>query len=308
MFKRTLVVLEPRLQPGALMQVGVALARACMAEVIFYTPLPREGRAAASLPALELAAQWEARREAQDEAHAQAELLHQRARQLALELRVPSKSVIESPPHPVRGVLDAAAASHCDLVLVASDGSNALIRLLGGSLVPGLITASPIPVIVCPPARPAALAQGSTPKRVLVILEDGSGAGVALKQGLELARELAAELLFVHIAASDLLPVVDVAGFVDTLHDRLADEIQRHAQRVLDAAVHAAEAAGLKARGTCLPAGTTAREVAELAAREACEPIVVAHGGSNAVVRLLSGSLIPGLITSATGSVLIAVL
>ncbi|MBK6471149.1 MAG: universal stress protein [Betaproteobacteria bacterium] len=54
-----------------------------------------------------------------------------------------------------------------------------------------------------------------------------------------------------------------------------------------------------------LPAGTSAKDIARIAVDQACELIVVAHRGSNAVMRLLTGSLIPGLITAAATPVLI---
>lgn len=48
----------------------------------------------------------------------------------------------------------------CDLIVLGHRGSNAVMRLLTGSLVPGLITAATIPVLICrepehPPKRRA---------------------------------------------------------------------------------------------------------------------------------------------------------
>jgi len=37
--------------------------------------------------------------------------------------------------------------------VAASDGRNALLRLLTGNIIPGLITASPVPVLVVKEAR-----------------------------------------------------------------------------------------------------------------------------------------------------------
>ena len=42
-----------------------------------------------------------------------------------------------------------AADLQCDLIVVASTGSNAVMRLLTGSVIPGLITHSRVPVLVC---------------------------------------------------------------------------------------------------------------------------------------------------------------
>ena len=53
-------------------------------------------------------------------------------------------------------VADAAVLHHCDLIVVGAEGRNALIRLLTGSIVPGLITAASVPVLVCKDSVPHA--------------------------------------------------------------------------------------------------------------------------------------------------------
>jgi nucleotide-binding universal stress UspA family protein len=51
-------------------------------------------------------------------------------------------------------VADAAVLHHCDLIVVGTEGRNALVRLLTGSIVPGLITAASVPVMVCKDSVP----------------------------------------------------------------------------------------------------------------------------------------------------------
>jgi nucleotide-binding universal stress UspA family protein len=46
-------------------------------------------------------------------------------------------------------VADAAALHHCDLIVVGTEGRNALVRLLMGNIVQGLITAASVPLLVC---------------------------------------------------------------------------------------------------------------------------------------------------------------
>ena len=53
-------------------------------------------------------------------------------------------------------VADAAVLHHCDLIVVGTEGRNALVRLLTGSIVPGLITAASVPVMVCKDSVPVA--------------------------------------------------------------------------------------------------------------------------------------------------------
>lgn len=301
MFKRILIVLEPGLQPEAVIQRGVAMARTRLAEVVFYTGLTRVRQPTADLPNGELAAQWDSLADRRE----RTERLHRQAQQVAEDLGVLSRSVITTADDPARGILEAAHKSHCDVIVVACDGSNAVVRLLNGSFIPGLFTASPLPVMVCAPLPSAGVAEGAAMRRLLVILEDGDLTGVAQTQGLDLARELAADLLFVHIMAPDVLPVMDAAGFVGGFNDPLAAEIQMQSQRLLASARAHATRAGLTARGMSLPAGTSAKDIARMAVDQACDLIVVAHRGSNAVMRLLTGSLIPGLITAAATPVLI---
>ena len=52
---------------------------------------------------------------------------------------------------------------HCDLIVVATEGRNAVMRILLGSVLPGLITAATVPVLVGRPqgaARPPGLRSG----------------------------------------------------------------------------------------------------------------------------------------------------
>lgn len=301
MFKRTLLVLEPGSHPDAVIQTGLAMARSCLAEVVFYTGLSRTRLPVADLPDPVMAAQWNSL----DDERLLTDRLHARARQIADGLGVLCRSVIAARSEPVRSIVDAAQASHCDVIVAASERNNAVVRLLNGSFIPGLVTASPVPVMVCSPLPSQGLARGTDIGRVLVILEDSDTMSAARTQGLDLARELGADLLFAHVTPPCMGPVVDVAGLVSNIDDRLTAEIQSQSQRLLASACRLAARMGLTARGTSLPAGMTAKDIASMAVDEACDLIVLGHSGSNAVMRLLTGSLIPGLITAAAIPVLI---
>lgn len=301
MFKRTLIVLEPHLHPDALIRHGLALARAGPADIVFYTGLTRTRQPVSGPADRETAAHWDSL----DDTRVRAERLHRHAQQVVEDLGVLSRSVIATADSAERGILDAAKSSRCDVIVVACDGSNAVVRLLNGSFIPGLITASPIPVLVCAPRPTTEAAHGAGTDRILVVLEDGKLIQAALQQGLDLARDKAAELLLVHLEPCDFTPVVDATGIAAGSDDRMALEIQKHSQRLLASACAAAARVGLTARGMSLPAGTTAKDIARMAVDHACQLIVVEHRGSNAVMRLLTGSLIPGLITSARTPVLI---
>ncbi len=84
-----------------------------------------------------------------------------------------------NPPRSARMVVAVAEEERCDTIIIASDGRSALRRLIAGSLIPGLITHAPMPVIVCkahrdvvpalvtrkPPTRDPAPARPVVPRR-----------------------------------------------------------------------------------------------------------------------------------------------
>ncbi len=51
--------------------------------------------------------------------------------------------------HPAEGILEAAAAEGCDLIVMASHGRRGLSKLLLGSQAMKVATLSPVPVLVC---------------------------------------------------------------------------------------------------------------------------------------------------------------
>lgn len=301
MIKRTLLVLEPGGHPEALIHSGLAVARSCLAEAVFYTVLDGARPPQADLAGAVMVAHWASL----DDGRLLTERLHAQARQLALDLDLRSRSVIETGNDPVRRIIDTAQATCCDMIVANSEPSNAVMRLLNGSLIPGLVTASPIPVLVYPSHAAQASARRTDIRRILVLLGDSDTQVAARTQGLDLARATGADLLFAHVTPSGLGPVVDAAGIVSTMDDWLGTEIQRQSQRLVASACRRATRMGLTARGRRLAVGTTGKDIAGLAVDEDCDLIVLGHHGRNAVMRLLSGSLIPGLITSAPVPVLI---
>ncbi len=301
MFKRTLLVLEHGSHPDAVIQTGLAMARSCLAEVVFYTGLGRTRVPLTDLPDPVMAAQWDSL----DDERLLTGQLHAKALQMADGLGVRARSVMAAASDPIRSIVDAAQSSYCDVIMTASERNNAVVRLLNGSIIPGLVTASPVPVMVCLPRPWHEVSRGTDLCRIMIVLEDDGSIEVARIQGLDMARELAADLLFVHIRPSGLAPVIDVSGLVADMEDQLTAEIQLQSQRLLASACRHAARTGLTARGTSLPAGTTAKDIARLAADRACGLIVIGHRGGNALTRLLSGSLIPGLISAAAIPLLI---
>jgi nucleotide-binding universal stress UspA family protein len=51
--------------------------------------------------------------------------------------------------HPAEGIIEAAQAQACDLIVMASHGRSGLARLLLGSQANKVVTLSPVPVLIC---------------------------------------------------------------------------------------------------------------------------------------------------------------
>lgn len=301
MFKRILFVVEPHPHAAAMIRTGASLAMSWNAEIVFYGGQPRR------LPAVGGAeGEMAARRDTLEVGPEQVEQLVLQAVALAEGMGVMSRSMVSSGAESAPGIVSAAQTGRCDLIMVASEGHNAVTRLLTGNVIPGLVTSSPFPVLVCaPPPSPNDDAAGAGRHRILVVLDDCGQTQAVQTLSLGLAQGHAAGLLFVHILPSVLMPVVDGFGIAGAPSLELEAEFGLRSQRLLDRACTAARKAGLVARGVSMPAGTSAKDVAGLAIDEACDLIAVSHAGGNAVMRLLTGSLIPGLITAASVPLLI---
>jgi nucleotide-binding universal stress UspA family protein len=312
MFKRILIVVDRQAVAGAAISEGLSMARSHGAEVVFLCVLPRYAVPVADMPPPPTISPQEFMKEAKSTA----DVLLADAAESAEKAGVTSRSAVGSGEDEARCIAQEAQASRCELIVVASEGRNALLRLLTGSVVPGLVTSSPMPVLVRNGASARLLASGDDPprgprrptdaiRRILILLEDRGPAQSAVVEGLALARAHNAEVLFVHVSPVGLGPSVDVLSIASDSGERLLREIEQASQRLLASAKGAARRNGTGARGMSLPSGLGGSDLATLAVEQECDLIVVATEGRNAVMRLLSGSVIPGLITAATVPVLI---
>lgn len=300
MFRRVLIVLGPGVAEAAV-QSMLSMAQACHAEVVFYTGLAPAGPAASDLPDIEMSMRWAS----PDEARSSAERQHDRARQLAEALGLQARSLIAHASHLVGGILDAAAASQCELIQLCNQDGNAMVRLLNGNPIPGLITASPLPVLVCSSRVSACATPSPAIRRVLIVLESANSTSWTAAHGLDVVGEWGAELLFAHITPSQTVFWVDVEAMVGGASDQLSSAIRDQSHRVLGAAVTLAGQAGLHAEGVTLPPSTSAKDIAQMAVTRSCDLILIAHPHDNAVVRLINGSLVPGLISASSPPVLV---
>ena len=145
MYKRVMIVVDKRPVSSAAVHEGVELARVHEADVIFFTAMPLYLMPLADVPPFVVVPP----KEYQDAADDEARRVLAAAKVIADKAGVSSRGAKGSSEDPAQSIIDAARRRRCDVIVVASQGRNALLRLLTGSVIPALITASPIPVLVC---------------------------------------------------------------------------------------------------------------------------------------------------------------
>jgi nucleotide-binding universal stress UspA family protein len=133
---------------------------------------------------------------------------------------------------PVERIVATAVRARADLIVIASRGLTGLARLAFGSTTAGLLTRSPIPVLVVP-ARGAAAAVGSWPQgRVIapVALGDRLPADIDVASGV--AEWFGCSLLAVHVLSAPAAP----AWLRRRLAVSPASQLERARRRVADVA------------------------------------------------------------------------
>jgi nucleotide-binding universal stress UspA family protein len=296
-----MVVVDPGAAAQAAIEEGVALARVDGAELVFFHALPqrpwpwmveRPGAARAKV------------------AWGRGALTHgpdllDAAAAIADQAGVMHRGATTHGPAGAAAIARAAVRHRCGLVVVASEGRNALVRLMSGSVIPGLISLSTTPVMVCQGGDDAHL--GRVPattghlkgdyRHVMIVVECREGAWSAVSQGLELAQRHGATATL----ALTVPPFMEVIGTMPGLavvrNDAAASEAACYGAQLLDQARDEARRRGVCARTVAIDALDGAGDVARCAREQGADVIVVACEPANAVVRLFNGSLVPGLVT-----------
>lgn len=147
MYQRILIVVDGRQAAKAAIREGTALAASQAAEALFFAVLPRMTTTFADADVFATVSADEFMQSARENA----ERLLQEASRFADEAGVRSRTLLGNGDDDAKCVIEAAQKSGCDIIVIASQGRNAVMRLLTGSAIPGLITASPMPVLVCKP-------------------------------------------------------------------------------------------------------------------------------------------------------------
>lgn len=160
MYKKVLIVVGNRAADRAAVREGVALAAVHGSSVLFFHVLPRYTVVVADMPSMIQVGDEQFAREARSNG----ERLLAAARVVADRADVRSKGVLGRGADDAKCIAEAAKKERCGLVVVGTEGRNALLRLMTGSVVAGLVTSCPVPLLVCrAAARKRAAARGAAP-------------------------------------------------------------------------------------------------------------------------------------------------
>ena len=141
--------------------------------------------------------------------------------------------------------------------------------------------------------------------KILVVITAHIASQAAVRHAVQLAGVHDSELLFLYVMPRYVLPIADMPPAVLEPPEEFLREARETGDGHLAAAMRDAEAAGVMSNRSMTSGTDDAFSIAEAAVRHRCDLIVAATEGRNAVMRILSGSVLPGLSTSATVPVLV---
>lgn len=145
-------------------------------------------------------------------------------------------------------------------------------------------------------------------KRILVVVDDQPNTQTAVRHGVEMARTHGIDVLFLYVLPNYTFPMVDVpavAALSALSVDQFNLQAKETASEVLTAATAHADAMQVQSKQIMGSDKDAAAYVVEVAKKTECGLVVVASEGENAVMRLLSGSIVPGLITKSSVPVMV---
>lgn len=142
-------------------------------------------------------------------------------------------------------------------------------------------------------------------KRILIVVDRRPVSRAAVKEGVAMAAAQGAELVLFHVMPRYSVPMADMAPFAMTSLEDFRQSARAAADRLLSTAAARAEKAGVKAHRLTGSGDDDALCIVEAARKRRCDLIIAASEGRNALMRLLTGSVIPGLITASTVPVLV---
>ena len=145
MIRKILVVVDDRPVTQPTIDQAIKMAQVHRADIFFFCVLPHYDYPAVDmLPVADVSAEDFQAKAAED-----ASRLLAAASAWAERCGVHSHRATSTAPDAAHAVADAAVKWHCDLIVVGTEEHNAVVRLLSGSIVPGLISKATVPVLIC---------------------------------------------------------------------------------------------------------------------------------------------------------------
>jgi nucleotide-binding universal stress UspA family protein len=145
MYRKILVVVDDRLVTQSAIRQAIEMAQVHRAVIHFLYVLPTYFFTSLDITSAKNPAPEVFEKDAKD--HAASMLTA--ASELAESFGVHSFSSVGSDSQSARYVVDIAEHKHCDLIVVGTEGRSAVLRLLSGNIVPGLISQASVPVLIC---------------------------------------------------------------------------------------------------------------------------------------------------------------
>lgn len=147
MYKRILIVVGDDAASAQATTTGIDMAKAHSADIVFFYVLPPYDIVLGGEDRMALAnfSENDFRREAAS--FAERKLVS--ASELAEREGIQSIRATGLEPDAALCVAHAAESHHCQMIVVATERKNALMRMVSGSIVPRLLTVSTVPVLVC---------------------------------------------------------------------------------------------------------------------------------------------------------------
>lgn len=143
-------------------------------------------------------------------------------------------------------------------------------------------------------------------KRILVVVDDRLVTQTAIRQAIELAHAIRADIHFYCIIPNPGVLGLDILTTTEFPHTDWHNEATAHAQKLLATAVDRAEQAGIQSFCTLESGIDGAQCVSNIAKRKRCHFIVVgAETEKSFFMQFLSGCIVSGLISVASSPVLV---
>lgn len=142
-------------------------------------------------------------------------------------------------------------------------------------------------------------------QKILVVVDDRSVTQSAIDQAIQAAQTHRADIFFFCVLPPYSYPAVDMLPVAEEVAEDLQVKAAEEASRLLAAASAWAERCGVHSHRATATSADAAYTVADAAVKRHCDLIVVGTEEQNAVVRLLNGSIVPGLISKATVPVMV---